>query len=177
MRLKPRTAAAALAMFCCLLGVGCQSIPVTSNPAGAHIVIDGHDTGNRTPFKYSPRNFTAGYHTVTVEKDGYSTITPPQELRIRVSGKQIALSIIPPFCVPFFFKNLFHNHWKTAVDRLDTFQLREGSGLSRVTEAAPAKKEKDSIQARLQQLEQLKNSGQVSEEEYQQKRHALLDEL
>ncbi len=115
-------------ILCCLFGAGCQVIPITSQPAGAKILIDGKDTKRITPFVYSPRHFRTGHYKISVEKAGYSTVTPPQDLKVIVSRRNVVFSIIPPFCVPFFFKNLLGTHWKMALPKtLETFQLDDGA--------------------------------------------------
>ena len=169
--------AVVLAILCCVLVAGCRSILIDSNPPGAKILIDNHDTKKITPSVYSPRHFVTGEYKVTVKKEGYSTITPPQNLRVKVSGMEIFLSIVVP---PFFFKNLLHNRWKTAWPRRLVFQLQEGIGhpdLPRNEQTAPAETGRNSISTRLQRLEQLKSQGSISEEEYKQKRKSLIDEL
>lgn len=52
-----------------------QAIPVTSNPVGAKIIVDGKDAG-QTPISLTLKKNKS--HTVRIEKDGYN----PTELRV-----------------------------------------------------------------------------------------------
>jgi hypothetical protein len=178
MRLKHNKVAATVAVLCGLLGAGCRTIHIESNPPGAKIVINGFDTGKTTPFVYKLKHFPTGDYKFAVEKEGYSTVTPPQDRRIRVSSMEILLSFIWP---PSLLKNLFHTRWKQVWPRGPlTFQLQEGAGQSvpiRDENAAPSETGRDSIPARLDLLTKLKDQGRISEDEYKQKRKALLDEL
>lgn len=164
-------------IFCGMLGSGCRSFSVTSNPEGAKILINGRDTKVTTPQVYNPGGFVTGDYTFTVEKDGYLMVSPPQVLKIRTSGTEILLSVFIP---PVFVKNLFGNHWKRAWPRIETFQLQKGavqSSLSSLEQVPLVKTEGDSINVRLIKLNQLRDQDLISEDEYNQKRKAVLDEL
>ena len=67
---------AVMLLLCFSLATGCSSILVESYPPGAKIIIDGVATGERTPSRYSVRQFDTGYPTVSVEKDGYKKPNP-----------------------------------------------------------------------------------------------------
>jgi hypothetical protein len=100
-------------------------------------LVDGRDTRKVTPYEYSPRHFDSGTHVITVEKKGYAR-PPEQVLRVGVSGSEVFFSLLPPVLL----KNLFHNHWKTARNRLTTFRLMSLATpvQSAETASAPSKK-------------------------------------
>ena len=78
---------------------GCLSIPVNSNPQGATLILDNVDTGKTTPTELLVRNLRHGVHTVTVRKEGYRAVTPPQQIKIRVNAGAIVASALLPFPV------------------------------------------------------------------------------
>jgi len=60
---------------------GCHQFRVDSYPEGAKIIVDGQDTGEITPRTFSPRHFSLGTHSLTVEKQGFKSVTPPRYSR------------------------------------------------------------------------------------------------
>jgi hypothetical protein len=68
-----------------------QAVPVTSNPVGARIIVDGKDAG-QTPMSLTLKRNKS--HTVRIEKDGYN----PTELR--VTRKMTARLAVEVLAVP-----------------------------------------------------------------------------
>jgi len=68
-----------------------QKVPVTSNPAGARIIVDGKDTGQAPLILTLKKNKS---HTIRIEKEGYN----PTELR--VLRKMKARAIFEVLAVP-----------------------------------------------------------------------------
>lgn len=54
---------------------GEHHVLITSEPAGAHIVIDGLDTGQTTPARLPIGGTFGADHTVTLQKNGYRPAT------------------------------------------------------------------------------------------------------
>lgn len=90
-----------LVLFAFIL-VGCMgsspqtgSIVVTSEPDGAHIFLDGEDTGETTPATLT--GVRAGGHDVTVELDGYESATQSTNVRkARTATVEFKLNARPP---------------------------------------------------------------------------------
>ena len=79
-----RTWAMTLAVITLLLGtVGCASweTRVDSIPQGANVLVDGKLTGQVTPASLPIGDRPGGYHTITVEKEGYKLVSPPQNVQ------------------------------------------------------------------------------------------------
>ena len=105
---------------------GCSSvIRVYSNPDDARVFINGADTGLVTPAELAVRDLRMGKSYVTVEKDGYRTITPKQVIDVRLSVGNVIWSIWPPVLI----KNLCSNLWKgfeaPKNKHLSDFQLEK----------------------------------------------------
>ena len=91
----------ATALF--LFTAGCGSyIRVDSEPQGAKVLVDGQWTGRVTPAELLIRDIPLGIHTITLEKDGYRTASPPKQIQISVDGFLVFASIIGPeiFALP-----------------------------------------------------------------------------
>lgn len=87
---------------------GCSTIGVYSDPSGAKIFINEKETRMVTPKIIGARNLRTGRSYITVEKEGYETLTKRQAVDVRVSIGNILMSWWPPV----LFKNLFGNLWK-----------------------------------------------------------------
>lgn len=94
-----------------LATTSCSTIMIESKPSGGKILLNGVDSGYRTPIKLRTRNLPLGLHSVSVEKDGYKAVTPPQQLWIKISGAAIFWSILPPV----FLIHLMFNRWQSFV--------------------------------------------------------------
>jgi hypothetical protein len=122
----------ALTICVLLIGQNCslivrttaQAVPVTSNPVGARIIVDGKDAGQTPLSLLLKRNKS---HTVRIEKDGYN----PTELR--VTRKMTARIAIEALAVPIIAVSVglsvFLAHviitdaeksWKAYSDTFDT---------------------------------------------------------
>lgn len=97
-----------LAMF---VIAGCSSIGVYSDPSGAKIFINDTDTGKVTPASLKTRHLCKGRSYITVEKEGYETLTKRQPVDVKVSVGNVILSIWPPVLI----KNLLGDLWKGIV--------------------------------------------------------------
>jgi hypothetical protein len=73
---------------------GCTGLQVKSNPAGAQVIMDGTNTGKVTPAKLLLRDLPRGEHTVTVQKEGYDTVTPPCRLEVKTRPGSIVNVIV-----------------------------------------------------------------------------------
>jgi len=124
MKIK-RFALAIMVLFCFSIEIGCHTLSIESNLHDAKILIDGVTRDEATPHAYSVRDFSLGWHSVTVEKKGYKTITSPQEFKIGISAGDIVWSVLLPF--PIFFINLIHNHWKDVTENIGPFVLTADS--------------------------------------------------
>ena len=167
------TVARTLALAATILASGCMSIPVDSSPQGARLILDGVDTGKTTPTKLLVRDLPNGTHTVTVRKQGYRTVTPPQTLQIRVSVGAIVGSAILPF--PVAICEAIDPHWKKPVPRrLEHFLMEEGEELAPATEPDD---QASTLTERLERLKYLQEQGVLTEEEHRSKRQSIIDEL
>lgn len=123
---------ALLLLMASCLATGCSSIRVNSNPSGAHVLMNGVDTGRLTPTSIRVRDLHMGRSTISVEQEGYLSVPAKQEIEVGVSVGDIVVSVIVP---PVLIGNLFGNFWKgidyPESERLEEFQLRS-------TSAAPA---------------------------------------
>ena len=159
-----------------LFASGCHQFRVDSYPDGAKIIVDGQDTSEVTPKVFSPRHFSTGMHRLTVEKHGYSTVTPPQLFWVEISVVDVIFSWVPPILL----KNALHNHWKNKHGRIQPFYLKEGESVGVVPisreESKPTGTE-GTIPAKLKQLNLLKEQGLITEDEYAVKRKAILDSI
>jgi hypothetical protein len=173
---KKLARSAAIVLAAVLFAGGCHQFRVDSYPEGARIIVDGQDTGEVTPRVFSPRHFSTGMHKVTVEKQGYYTLTTPQIFLINVSAADIIFSLAPPILL----KNIFHNHWKNERGKIRIFHLKENEGAVEAAQPPevpqPAVKE-GPIPARLKQLDRLRSQGLITEDEYAAKRKAILDTI
>jgi PEGA domain len=73
---------------------GCTGFQVKSNPVGAQVIMDGTETGKVTPAKLLIRDIPRGQHTITVQKEGFDTVTPPWELVVKTHPGTIVASIV-----------------------------------------------------------------------------------
>jgi hypothetical protein len=128
-----RTAAGAAGLALLLAAGGCATsgVKITSNPAGARVILDGKDIGRLTPTTLMLRELERGRHIVTVAKDGYQTENA-QELRIAYDGGGIILSVLVPVIgIPL---NLIDNLWKKpdpwyyAKWGMPVFEMRKVDG-------------------------------------------------
>ena len=125
MRLKGMMAGVLILAF---FLTGCSTtIWVHSNPEDARVLINGADTGMMTPAPLTVRELRTGRSYVTVEKEGYKTITPKQVIDVKISAGNVIWSIWPPVLI----KNLCSNLWKGIVypehKKLADFQLEKVS--------------------------------------------------
>ena len=91
----------------CILS-GCSKIAVYSDPAGARVLLNGVDTGRTTPTSIRVRNLPVGRSYISVEKEGYHSLTKKQAVDVRISIGNIVWSWFPPLLI----KNLVDNRWK-----------------------------------------------------------------
>jgi hypothetical protein len=81
-KLVPVAFAANLIVFqCCASTKGLQRIPVTSNPVGARIIVDGQEAGS-TPLSLSLKRDQG--HVIRIEKTGYALV----EIRVESQPRQ-----------------------------------------------------------------------------------------
>jgi len=152
--------------------------------------MDGADTGKVTPAEFRIGDLGVGIHTVTVQKEGYHMVTPPQALRIKVDVSEIFASVILfPVALPW---NAFDNKWKAAVPsslvfRGLSFKMEQGAPRSKPAPQAkneakpeaqpPSAPAKGDIADRLRRLDQLRKDGLITEDEYKQRRQSMLDQI
>ena len=117
-----------LLLIVCIMS-GCSTVGVYSYPSGARILVNEQDTGKVTPASLKARHLRPGRSYVTVEKEGYESLTNRQPVDVRVSVGNIIFSVLWP---PVLFKNLFGNLWKGIVfprtRHLEEFELQKISG-------------------------------------------------
>ena len=97
----------------CMLMVGCATpIVIRSLPEGARIMDNGKDTGLVTPGEIPVGDLPVGRHQITVEKEGYRSVTQPQPFRVKVSTRAIISTVIlAPIYLP---ANFAGDWWKDA---------------------------------------------------------------
>ena len=117
----------------CLLA-GCSTIDVSSTPSGARVFVNDTDTGKTTPTSIKVRHLPLGRASITVEKEGYQSVPPKQEIETGISVGNIVWSVIWP---PVVIKNLCDNFWKGITyphrGRLEKFVLQPVSGAPSAT--------------------------------------------
>ena len=132
-RIRAAHGMAAIFLLVALLsGKGwCGSLAITSDPPGAHVFINGTDLGRTTPAAIRIRNLPVGRTVISVEKEGYVSDPPSQEVIVEWSDGNIMFTWWPPVLI----KNLAGNRWRGITTprsrRLETFQL--------VSDAEPAR--------------------------------------
>lgn len=113
---------------------GCSSIGVSSTPSGAHIFMNEANTGMTTPASIRVRDLPLGRTYITVEKEGYHTVTPKQELNVEASISRIVWSVFFP---PLLIKNLCGDLWKGITyppgRHLEDFNLQLALGAPSAT--------------------------------------------
>ena len=113
-----------LLLAMCIIS-GCSTVGVYSDPSGAKIFINDNDTGKITPSLIGARSLRTGRSYITVEKEGYKTLTKRQSVDVRISVANILLSWWPPVLI----KNLFGNLWKGIINpharQLEEFNLQK----------------------------------------------------
>jgi hypothetical protein len=91
-----------------------HSLRVTSAPPGAHVLLDGKDTGEVTPYALTPRAIGSGEHTVAVERDGRRC--DPQRVTTHGSVRTVIVSLIfPPALLVHIFSRGFADADPDAV--------------------------------------------------------------
>jgi len=105
---------------------------VTSSPSGARVLIDGKDTGYKTPDTFRPRILPSGEHKVSVALDGYGE-SEAKDLSVHASPKLIIWSLI---FWPAAIVNVFKGFSSVEPNRLH-FDLKAGGQVAAPT-AAPA---------------------------------------
>lgn len=114
-----------LLLAMCIMS-GCSTIGIYSDPSGAKIFINDKDTGKITPTLLRARHLRQGRSYVTVEKEGYKTLTKRQSIDVRVSVGNIICSIWWP---PVLIKNLCGDLWKGITHprgrHLEEFNLQK----------------------------------------------------
>ena len=74
-----------IAVLSCFFLTSClSSIDVRSHPPGAKVLINGVDSGKKTPAKFNVRSLRNGTYTFNVEKEGYNVLTEPQEIMLKL---------------------------------------------------------------------------------------------
>jgi len=143
-----------------------------SDPSGAMITMNGEPTGQVTPSRLYIRNIPLGDYMVSVCKEGYRTLTPPQPVYVSVAPGSIITTVIFGI-TPFpWIKNLAGNRWKYGdFVEFDTFMLVKETDPSR------SPQEGSTIEERFRTIERLHRDGFISDEEYERKRRLLLDQL
>ena len=179
-----------------MAGCATTGVRVNSRPSGATVLLDGNSTGQETPTKLLVRGLPTGRHTITVEKQGYKSKTPPRDITVRVAAGEIFFSVLlAAFVVP---KNLCDNLWKhanrDAYRNPPTFELEKSPpalslrGSSAIETPGIQETPKGDLQKtgqiktlstaeRLKELKELKDNGILTEQEYETKRKALVDQL
>ncbi len=74
MRARPYQLLLLLTLPACTWFTSDDSVLITSDPLGAHVAIDGVDTGFSTPCKLAIAGSFGGDHQVEVSKQGYRTV-------------------------------------------------------------------------------------------------------
>jgi hypothetical protein len=129
---------AVLAVAVVLAGLsGCAAnFKITSNPPGARVLIDGKDTGQKTPALIHPRALD-GEHTVAVTAEGYDPV-PPRKAVGDTSVGLVVWSIvgIPTAMWWIPITNLARGHVKVDPTAMH-FDLRQ-TDFARPAPAAPS---------------------------------------
>lgn len=167
-----------------------QRIPITSTPSGAAVKING-DLAGTTPLSVDLKR--THFHSITIEKDGYY----PYEMKTTKGGNLwlVGNLAIPPWLPWFavdFFTGAYSTIEPTTVDaslrtqHADSEQniqssynpsLKRNSVENGSAIQPPPQPESGSIADRLRALKELNDAGILTDEEYQAKRKALVDEL
>lgn len=156
---------------------------IQSKPSGAKILLNGVDSGYRTPIRFAPRHLPLGLHSVSVEKDGYKAVTPPQPLWIKVSAPAIIFSIL---VFPVFLIQLVGNRWQGFVQYPRTPFVLEKIPDEKGQESEPPEdfRRKEGgqetaagVEKKILSLKRLLDKGLITQEEYDNKKTALLENL
>jgi len=94
------------------LVTGCAGpkIKVDSDIPGARVILDNTPTGIFTPGELRVGDFSVGRHILTVQKDGFETVTPPLHFVVRrIVGLGIFATILAP---AYGIYLLFTTGWK-----------------------------------------------------------------
>ena len=99
------------------------SLAIRSDPPGAQVFINGTNLGRATPAAIRIRDLPVGRTVIAVEKEGYLSVPPSQEVVVEWSHGNIRFSWWPPVLI----KNLAGNRWRGITSprsrRLEVFRL------------------------------------------------------
>lgn len=102
----------AIAVFLCIVFIAgkgwCGSLAIRSDPPGAYIFVNGTNIGRMTPAAIRIRDLPIGRTVFAVEKAGYVSVPPSQEITVELSHGNIRFSWWPPVLI----KNLAGNRWR-----------------------------------------------------------------
>jgi TolB-like protein len=107
-----------------LVASGCaHALKVTSDPPGARVLLDGKDTGEKTPASFNPRAIPSGQHKLSVQLEGFNT---PAERSVE-NSRSVGLVVWSIIFFPVGIYNIFHGFSKNSPEALH-FPLRDGGG-------------------------------------------------
>jgi len=149
-------------------GCAADKLRISSHPPGAEVFIDDQFVGT-TPVAWEVSRAQHGtrFH-VRLEDKGYAPYET--DARTVVSGGRVALAILTSAISLAFQKPSYYRPIEATLR-----PLREGEQPGAAPERAPARTGDSAV--RLRQLEQLHDQGLITDEEYERKRRAILNEL
>jgi hypothetical protein len=172
------SAALVLAGCCSIIHGTSQEIGVSSSPTGARVLVNGSQMGTTPATLNLKRN---GSHRIRLELDGYQ----PYEMTLTksVSG-WVWGNIVFGGLIGLAVDAIDGAIYKLSPEQVSA-QLLEGKGDTlqvRMIEGKPEKAEKigqmeKTPAEKLKELKELKDQGILTDEEYEAKRQALVDQL
>jgi len=176
-----------------LLVTSCSTVVVDSSPPRAKVLIDGEETGMLTPTGLRVRGLRSGHRSIELQKEGYASSY--QTVSVRVSAGKILMSWFPPMLLKFGIGDC----WKIAgpgrirlilkpnAPPQNTAQSNRQESPVSSPKTPPAEKkyaqpdsltsQTDVTLAKLKKLAELRDDNLLTEDEYTQKRQAIIDNL
>ena len=151
-----------------------QHVPISSNPPGATITINGEVKG-KTPASVDLTRIH--FHSIKLELNGYE---PYSIETTKGLNWVIFWDFFSPFWVGFIVDGVDGAYAEIQPgDIMASLQRSNGTASSPTGVAADAKSlpSPTDVTVRLKQLKEMRDAGLLSEEEYQQKRKHLIDAL
>ena len=144
-----------------------QSVSISSDPSGAEVQVDGNPVGV-TPLSTELKR--KHNHLVTISLDGYKT----QQITInKVMSGAVAGNILAGGLIGWGIDAANGSQYKLKPDTIAVV-LVPGSTDERDLISSVDQLD---IRTRLEQLEQLKSDGLITEEEYEATRKVIIDKL